>query len=222
MSSARAVADDAMDPPVRGFLHTPENSNENALALTHGAGFHAQSPLLIALAEAFCTAGFTVLRYDLPFRQRRRFGPPGPGDAARDRAGIKNAVEVLRKTISGSVVLGGHSYGGRQSSMMCAEQPQLAAGLLLLSYPLHPPNKPEQLRTQHLPELRTPTLFVHGTTDGFGSIAEIEQAMKLIPGKTDLLKVEGAGHDLGFKGKSRREDLPGQLLERFRLFFSRD
>ena len=104
--------------------------------------------------------------------------------------------------------------------MLCAEQPHLVAGLLLLSYPLHPPRKPEQQRTQHLPNLRTPTLFVHGTRDPFGSIAEIGQAMKMIPAKTKLLRVEGAGHDLGFKGKAKREELPGEMVSEFSTFFS--
>ena len=103
--------------------------------------------------------------------------------------------------------------------MLCAEQPELVAGLLLLSYPLHPPRKPEQLRVQHLPKLRTPALFVHGTRDPFGSIEEMEQALALIPAKTTLLQVEGEGHDLGFKGKSRAEDLPGKLLARLRDLF---
>ena len=81
----------------------------------------------------------------------------------------------MRRTVSGRLFLGGHSYGGRQSSMLCAEEPDLVSGLLLLSYPLHPPRKPEQQRTQHLPDLRTPTLFVQGTRDPFGSIAELSK-----------------------------------------------
>ncbi|MFZ0760205.1 MAG: alpha/beta family hydrolase, partial [Candidatus Sulfotelmatobacter sp.] len=125
--------------------------------------------------------------------------------------------------VSARVFLGGHSYGGRQASMLCAEfsekHPEqaaaLATGLLLLSYPLHPPRKPDQLRTQHLFHLRTPALFVQGTRDPFGSIAEIEQALKLIPAKTKLLTVEGTGHDLGFKGKARREELPPNVLAGF-------
>jgi predicted alpha/beta-hydrolase family hydrolase len=100
--------------------------------------------------------------------------------------------------------------------MLCAEEPDLVAGLLLLSYPLHPPRRPEQQRTQHLPSLRTPALFVHGTRDPFGSIAELDQALKMIPAPTRLLTVEGAGHDLGFKGKSRREELPHKVLLAFR------
>ena len=94
----------------------------------------------------------TVLRCNLPFRQTRPFGPPGPSDAARDRAGLKHAIIATKEIAGGRIFLGGHSYGGRQSSMLCAEEPALVAGLLLLSYPLHPPRKPEQQRTQHLPD----------------------------------------------------------------------
>jgi hypothetical protein len=121
---------------------------------------------------------------------------------------------------SGRLFLGGHSYGGRQSSMLCAEEPSLAAALLLLSYPLHPPRKPDQQRTQHLPDLRTPTLFVHGTRDPFGSTAELEQALKMIPAKTKLLPIEGAGHDLGFKGKAKKEELPRGILTAFEEFLT--
>jgi predicted alpha/beta-hydrolase family hydrolase len=100
--------------------------------------------------------------------------------------------------------------------MLCATEPDLVSGLLLLSYPLHPPRKPDQLRTQHLPNLRTPSLFVHGTRDPFGSIEEMEKALRLVPAKNDLLAVEGAGHDLGFKGKAQTEELPAKILEAFR------
>src|SRR5437660_1032780 len=204
---------ETVDPPIRGFLHTPDTPTAEVLILTHGAGGNAQAPLLRALADAFSNAGITVLRCNLPYRQLRPFGPPGPGDAARDRAGLKNAVAAMASAMNAGgnasapsrIYLAGHSYGGRQSSMLCAEEPDLVAGLLLLSYPLHPPRGPEQQRTQHLPDLRTPTLFVQGTRDRFGSIEEIRCAIKMIRAKTKLLTVEGAGHDLGFKGKAKRE-----------------
>lgn len=212
----REFADNAVDPKVRGFLHTPDKPNHDGLVLTHGAGLNANAPLLIALAETFSGAGITVLRVDLPYRQAKSFGPPGPGDAARDRAGLKNALAALKKIAAGRLFLGGHSYGGRQSSMLCAEEPTLVEGLLLLSYPLHPPRKPEQQRTQHLPDLRTPTLFVHGIRDPFASSAELEQARKMIPAKTKILSLEGAGHDLGFKGKTKKEELTAVVLEQFR------
>jgi predicted alpha/beta-hydrolase family hydrolase len=226
-SSPQVFTDVSMDPFVRGLLHRPATPNGNGLVLTHGAGSNCQAPVLVALAETFADAGFTVLRCDLPYRQDRSFGPPGPGDAKRDRAGLKNAAVALNNIVRGRIFLGGHSYGGRQASMLCAELSEksaaesrkLAAGLLLLSYPLHPPRKPEQLRTQHFFHLQTPALFVQGTRDPFGSIAEIEQALKLIPAKTKLLTVEGAGHDLGFKGKAKRGELSAKVLAEFKAFF---
>ena len=213
-----SFSDTSSDPPVRGFLHHPQFPSGDGLILTHGAGGNAQSSLLVALAEAFTGAGFVVLRCDLPFRQKRAHGPPRPGDAARDRQGLKQASAEMRKLASGRMFIGGQSYGGRQASMLIAEE-KLADGLLLLSYPLHAPSRPDQLRTQHLPQIHVPTLFVHGTRDPFGSIEEIETARKLISAKTLLLPVEGAGHDLGFKGKATREQLPAAVIESFQQFF---
>jgi predicted alpha/beta-hydrolase family hydrolase len=214
MESAISFYDDALDPAVRGFLHSPANPNADGLILTHSAGSDCNAPLLVTLSETFAGHGYVVLRCDLPFRQERRPGPPFPGNAERDRAGLRNAVAVLRKRVAGRIFLSGHSYGGRQATILCADDPDLASGLLLLSYPLHPPRKPEQFRIQHLPNLRTPSLFVHGTRDPFGSVEEITKALQLVPAKTELMKVEGAGHDLGFKGKTERKELPGNILLR--------
>ena len=179
----------------------------------------------MALADALASAGFAVLRCDLPFRQQRPYGPPRPGDAERDRAGLRNAVDCMRRAWFRTpgmerIFLGGQSYGGRQATMLCADEPDLAAGLLLLSYPLHPPGKPAQLRVQHLPKLHVPALFVHGTHDPFGSIDEMELALKLIPAKTQLRSVAAAGHDLGCKGKSVQSLLPGEVLAAFQKFFA--
>ena len=86
--------------------------------------------------------------------------------------------------------------------MVAAKEPSVADGLLLLSYPLHPPNKPQQLRTAHFPQIYTRCLFVHGTQDPFASSEEIQSALKLIPIETELLAVEGAGHKLVSKKKA--------------------
>jgi predicted alpha/beta-hydrolase family hydrolase len=185
-------------PAVRGFLHRPKTGAGGALVLTHGAGSNCDAPLLVAAAEVFAGAGITVLRCDLPFRQSRPHGPPF-GNGSIDRAGLRGALEALREIAPGPMFLGGHSYGGRQGSMLATEDPNLAAGLLLLSYPLHPPEKPAQLRTAHFPQLHTPALFVHGSRDPFGSLEEIEAALRLIPATVELLAMEGVGHDLGRK-----------------------
>jgi predicted alpha/beta-hydrolase family hydrolase len=180
---------------LRGVLHTPEQATGDALALTHGAGSNAGAPLLVSLSRAFCEAGLLVLRYDLPFRVLGG-SPTSPAAQARDREGVARAVGELRKRVKGRVFAGGHSYGGRQTAMIAAERPGLADGLLLLSYPLHPPRKPDQLRTGFFPEWRTPALFVHGTRDPFGTLEELRGAIARIPAQVNLLAVEGAGHDL--------------------------
>jgi len=194
---------------IHGFLHRPETASGHALLLTHGAGSNCRAPLLVRLARAFENAGYLVLRYDLPFRQQRPKGPPFPAAAARDREGIARALETMTGISRGRVVAGGHSYGGRQTAMLAAARPGLPAALLLLSYPLHPPKKPENKRIGFFPDLRTPALFVHGTADPFASLEELRDAMALIPAPTDLLPVEGAGHDL-----ARAADLALDVIAR--------
>jgi hypothetical protein len=167
------------------------------LLLTHGAGSNRNAALLVALQNAFSEHEVEVIRYDLPFRQERPHGPPRPGDAARDREGLLDQILKLREKQPDRVWLGGHSYGGRQASMLAAEMPGLADRLLLLSYPLHPPGKPRQLRTAHFPKLQTPAFFVHGSKDPFSTFEELNSAIALIPAPVQVLEIEGAGHDLG-------------------------
>jgi predicted alpha/beta-hydrolase family hydrolase len=175
---------------VRGFLHRCEKA-EDGLVLTHGAGGDCNAPLIVTVANAFQAAGLWVLRYNLPFRQERRFGPPNRAKAAIDRAGLRKAAAFLRAMLPGDLYL-----GGRQASMLAADEPELAQALLLLSYPLHPPDKPTQLRTAHFPLLKTPVVFVHGSDDPFGAISEMEAAISMIPAAKRMLVVEKAGHDL--------------------------
>lgn len=182
------------------LLHRPVSPSGAGMLLTHGAGANCRSALVLAVAEMVAARGVTVLRYDLPFRQKRPSGPPHPSGALGDQAGLREAVEALRGMVSGPVYLGGHSYGGRQATMLAAGEPGLVDGLLLLSYPLHPPGKPESLRTAHFPALRTRAAFVHGDKDDFGSPEEMRAALTLIPGETHLQILPGAGHDLK-KGK---------------------
>jgi hypothetical protein len=203
-------------PPVRGVLHRPDSVTA-ALALTHGAGSGCDAPLLVALSDLLAEAGYAVLRFDLPFRQRRPHGPP-TGSASADQAGIVRAVELLRGLFPGKVFAGGQSYGGRQTTMAAADQPDLVAGLLLLSYPLHAPGK-TQMRTAHFPRLRAPALFVQGTKDPFASPEEIETACKVLPAENSLVLVEGAGHDLGYGRKKADPALVPRIVGRFRAFF---
>ena len=191
------------------------------LVLTHGAGGNARAPLLVALGEAFAERGVTVVRYDLPYRQASPTGPPRPAGAAKDREGLREAVAAMRARGGGRVFLGGHSYGGRQASILAAGEPGLADALLLLSYPLHPPRRPADLRTAHLPKLETPALFAHGSRDPFATRDEIEAARRLIPAATALVGLEGAGHDL-FRAPGRAgADVAAEIATAFLTFAER-
>ena len=100
--------------------------------------------------------------------------------------------------------------------MLAASEPGLVDQLLLLSYPLHPPQRPSELRTGHFPALETPSMFVHGTRDGFGSIDEVTAALTLIRPRTELLPVTGAGHEL--VTKRNRDEVSKVVVEAFQLF----
>jgi uncharacterized protein len=209
-------ADLNAEPAIHGFLHLPSQPNGSGFVLTHGAGADCQTKLLVEISNALASSGFTVLRFDLPFRRSRPHGPPSPGSAAKDRDGIRRAVAIVREKINGRLFLGGHSYGGRQATMLVSEEPQLIEGLLLLSYPLHPPRKPAELRTKHFPKLFAPAFFVHGSRDPFGTIPEMKFALDLIPAMHALLEVDGAGHDL--IPKKGDTNLLARIANEFQMF----
>jgi predicted alpha/beta-hydrolase family hydrolase len=171
----------------------------NGILLTHGAGGNKDAALLVAVDVELTKLGWIVERVDLAFRIAG--GSPRPATSGKDREGLAAGLEALRPRVD-RLFLGGHSYGGRQGAMLLAEKgPGFVEGLLLMGYPLHPPGKPEQLRTAHFPELRTPTMFVSGSKDEFGTVEEMSAALALIPGRKELVTVEGARHDLK-SGKS--------------------
>ncbi|HPY25613.1 MAG TPA: alpha/beta hydrolase [Mycobacterium sp.] len=204
-----AIAGTAGITAIAGTAHTPAGAPVGAVLLTHGAGGNRDSPLLIALCDEWARRGWLAVRYDLPFRRRRPTGPPS-GSAATDRAGIAEAVSTVRALTDGPLFAGGHSYGGRLTSMVAAAETVPIDALVLSSYPLHPPGKSDSLRTGHFGAIRVPTLFSHGTNDPFGSLAELRTAATLIPAPTDILEVSGARHDLGFgKASTRRPSDPG-------------
>jgi uncharacterized protein len=183
---------------IAGIAHEPDGTPSGVVVLTHGAGGSGESPLLQQLCDEWARRGWLAVRYNLPYRRRRPKGPPS-GSAATDRAGIVEAIAVCRDLAAGPLIAGGHSYGGRQTSMVVAEKPQPVDVLTLFSYPVHPPGKPERARTEHLPDIAVPTVFTHGTSDPFGTIDEVRAAAALIPGATEIVEITGSRHDLGSK-----------------------
>lgn len=189
-------------PDIAGVVHHPDGAPAGAVALTHGAGGSREAPLLVRICDEWARRGWLAVRYNLPYRRRRPKGPPS-GSAATDRAGVAEAVATVRALVDGPVIAGGHSYGGRMTSMAAAGSAEEAAVavdvLTLFSYPLHPPGKPERARVEHLPRITVPTVFTHGTSDPFGTIAELTAAAGLIGAPTALVEITGARHDLGSK-----------------------
>lgn len=179
-----------------------------ALLLTPGAGSSRDHSSLKAI-EAAVPSQVTVERHDFPYR---RNGRKAPDRAPVLVADVREAAESLVKRAKVNpdrLVLGGRSMGGRICSMAVAEGLP-AAGLVLLCYPLHPPGKPEQLRTAHLPQLDLPCLFISGTRDAFGTPKELEKATKLIPGPVEHVWVEGVGHEL-----KKADDLIAETVTRW-------
>ncbi len=171
---------------------------DRALLLTPGASAGREQPALVAIEKAL--APVPVERMDFPYRKAGRRSP--------DKAPVliaavdEGASELSKRTglAPDRLVLGGRSMGGRMCSMAVAEGLP-ALGLALVSYPLHPPGKPEKSRTEHLPSIKVPCLFVSGTRDAFGTADELEAATATIPGSVTHVWIDGGDH-----GLRRRDD----------------
>ena len=175
-----------------------KNKPDRAVLLTPGASAGRDQPALVAVEEAL--APVPVERMDFPYRTAGRKSPdkaPVLIDAVREGAA---ALATRTALAPERVVLGGRSMGGRMCSMAVAEG-LAALGLVLISYPLHPPGKPENSRTEHLPKLDVPCLFVSGTRDAFGTVEELEAATASIPGPVTHVWLDGGDH-----GLRRRDD----------------
>jgi predicted alpha/beta-hydrolase family hydrolase len=193
---------------IAGVAHQPDGAALGVVVLTHGAGGDRESPLLQQVCDEWARRGWLAVRYNLPYRRRRPKGPPS-GSAAADRAGIVEAITVCRGLSGGPLIAGGHSYGGRQASMVVASGDAPVDVLTLFSYPVHPPGKPERPRTEHLPDIRVPTVFTHGTSDPFGTPREVRNAAAMIAAPTQVVEIAGARHDL----RSRTLDVPALAVE---------
>ena len=197
---------------IAGVAHEPDGAPAGAVVLTHGAGGSRESPLLVALCDEWARRGWLAIRYNLPYRRRRPKGPPS-GSAATDQTGIAEALAAARTLCTGPLIAGGHSYGGRLTSMLVAQRPGIADELTLFSYPLHPPGKPERQRTEHFGSITVPTVFTHGSSDPFGSLDELRAAVALIGAPTAIVEVSGVGHDLGRGRRTKGLDVEARAVD---------
>lgn len=163
------------------------------VVLFPGAGSDRNHSSLLAIEAAL--APVPVARVDFPYRRAGRRAPdraPVLVDCVNTEVRAFAAQHACRTS---SLVIGGRSMGGRMCSMAVADG-LAVKGLVLISYPLHPPAKPENLRTEHLPRVAVPTLFIHGTNDPFGSPTELRRHARRIPGPVTFEFIERGRHDL--------------------------
>ena len=163
--------------------------------LAPGASAGRDQSALVAIDAAVAAAGVAVDRIDFPYRLAGRRAPDKPAVLIGAVVDAAHALADRLGCAQDRIALGGRSLGGRMCSMAVAEG-LAAAALVLVSYPLHPPGKPDRLRTEHFPALTVPCLFVSGTRDAFGTPAELEQATRTIPGAVTHVWLEGGDHGL--------------------------
>ena len=176
------------------------------LVLAHGAGAGQTHPFMVSVARALAARRVSVVTFDFPYMRDRRKVP--------DRAPILESAfrDVVRAAVESGpglpLFIGGKSMGGRMATHLGAQQLESLSGIVVFGYPLHPPGKPDQPRTAHLPSIGVPTLIVQGERDTFGTPEELRPVLETMTGAT-LHVVEGGDHSLtvrGPKGKRVLDD----------------
>lgn len=184
-------------------------AGRGTVVVAHGAGAGMEHPFLTGFTDALNAAGYSTLRFNFPYREQ---GRRMPGPASHAIATWRAAVAHARSLAPGNGLwAAGKSYGGRMASMAVAEGMSVD-GLIYLGYPLHPPGKPEKPRTEHLPVITAPQLFVEGTNDPFiQPLSQFEQAVATCQ-DARIVWIEGGGHSFEVKGNKRAPEVVGASL----------
>jgi uncharacterized protein len=183
------------------------------LVLTPAAGARRDQSGLIAVDECVAPLGVAVERVEFPGQAAGKRRPDSPNVCVETVRGATEALASRLSVPTSRVAIGGRSFGGRMCSLAAAEGLDVAA-LVLVSYPLHPPDKPEQLRTAHFPELRVPCLFVSGRKDAFATPEELERETASISGPVTIVHVDG-DHSLRRSENEAGEVVADWLRTRF-------
>lgn len=170
------------------------NPQAPVLALAHGAGNDMHNPFLSHVCERVAEAGVATLKFNFPYKEKGRKAP----DPARKLEDTWRAVIAWllggAPCRFGAVFIGGKSLGGRMASRVAAQDDPPVRGLVFLGYPLHPPSKPETLKTDHFPEIRVPSLFIQGTRDTLCDLGLLREALPRLGAEPTLHVVEGGDH----------------------------
>ncbi len=181
--------------PPAGTSAAGDSKRPAGLLLFPGAGAGRDHPALVAIDRAVSAASIAVERADFPYRLAGRRAPDRAEVLVAHVVRCATAMAQRLGVASERIALGGRSMGGRMCSMAVADGLG-AAALVLVSYPLHPPGRPDRPRTAHLPQVEVPSLFCSGTRDAFASVSELEAAARLVPAPVELVLVEGADHSM--------------------------
>lgn len=185
---------------VTAVIHTPKRRRGPAVLLTPGAGGNLDGAGLVALAEVLVSLGLPVVRSNLPHHEAGRRSAP----KAERTVGAYRQIETAARAaigVRGPWVLGGKSYGGRVASLAVADGLP-AAGLLFYGYPLHPPGKPDRLRTEHWPMVGAPCLFLQGDRDSFCDLDLLHEHVRKLPRRSTVHVVQGGDHSLRITAKA--------------------
>lgn len=184
-------------------------SGRGTVVVAHGAGAGMEHPFLTGFTDALNAAGFSTLRFNFPYREQgRRMPGPAAHAIATWRAAAVHARSLAPEA---SLWAAGKSYGGRMASMAVAEGMDVD-GLIYLGYPLHPPGRPDKPRTEHLPSITVPQLFIEGSNDPFiQPLSQFEQAVETcIDARVEW--IDGGGHSFEVKGNKRPPEVVGASL----------
>jgi predicted alpha/beta-hydrolase family hydrolase len=189
--------------PFTTFL--PERSNGALLVLAHGAGAGQRHPFMVSTATALSRRGISVVTFDFPYMQQHRRAPDRTPVLEAAFRSVVDSVRVEPRVAGLRLFIGGKSMGGRMATHIAADGLPALEGVVALGYPLHPPGKPAQLRTEHLPRITVPVLIVQGERDTFGTAAEFDAVLPTMRAPVTLHVVKGGDHSLSVRGTGRDE-----------------
>lgn len=204
-----------IDPPAPGVKPVLSDA---VVLLAHGAGGHRDHPHLLDLAALLRGLGLTVARYNFPYRERGAKAPPDKLPVLMET--VRSAVSAVRSELGPKrLILAGHSMGGRASSWVAAEG-EPCDGLLLFSYPWHPPGRTDKPRTEHLGKIKVPVIAFMGTRDTFCDREALAPVLRKLAKKWSLHFLEAADHGLAVTKKSgrTREDILAEAGDALRTW----
>ena len=171
------------------------------LVLAHGAGAGQRHPFMVSISKALAERGIDVVTFNFPYMEQKRRAPDRAPVLEGSFRAVVAAAGQQRSLNNRRLFIGGKSMGGRMATHLAAEGMDALHGVIALGYPLHPPGKPEQLRTAHLPAIAAPVLIVQGERDAFGTPAELAPVVKSMRANVTLRVVAGGDHSLTVKGQ---------------------